>query len=104
MNPERIQSELIKWSLKNRLIKTLKDYIYGMRDTRYEFLLQILRLLEEKYPNEEDVQFIDNGIRKILYQINMHNVETKIFELSSHLYGYENVNLMNDLLLSIRCE
>jgi len=103
MDSMAVDKELEKWSLKNRLMKTLKDYIYEMRDTRYEFLLQILRLLEQKYTNEQDVLFINIGIRQCLYHTNMHNIETKIFELSSHLYGYENMELMSDLMESVSC-
>jgi len=105
MNKTEINKELKLSSLKNKLLITLKYNLLNIYKIDLSHFERILYLLQNKYPEVEDLNFIENGIKNnikylsnIKYTEDLNNI---LREISSHLKNYKNNNLLEDLLNNI---
>lgn len=106
MNNEReyIDYELEILSLKNNVIFALKYYISGV-DPFYMCLNRILELLKQKYTLRNKINDVNSleRIRCCIQNINNNNyaLNDSLNEITSIVYGLNDVYLLNDLLKCI---
>jgi hypothetical protein len=100
MNELHINNELQLLGLKNKLLITLKYYLFNMYNIGgLCYFYRILDLLKQKYPSSDDFNFIEQGIRCNITHCN--NILITLSNLSGTIYNCNNKNLLNDLLNSI---
>ncbi len=78
-----INKELELFSLKNKLLISLKYYLLNTQQTELSCFNRILELLKQKYTNADDFNFVEQGIR-----CNIQN--NTISNMSSHIYNCKN--------------
>ena len=100
MDNTRIDKELELFSLKIKLLSTLKCYLNNTLQSEIQFFYRILDLLKQKYTDTDDCNFVEQGIRNHL-QNYRNNLPRAISDISSYIYNYNNGYLLNDLLNSI---
>jgi hypothetical protein len=100
MDNTRIDKELELFSLKIKLLSTLKCYLNNTLQSEIHFFYRILDLLKQKYTDTNDCNFVEQGIRNHL-QTYRNNLPRAISDISSYIYNYNNGYLLNDLLNSI---
>jgi hypothetical protein len=100
MDITRIDKELELFSLKIKLLSTLKCYLNNTPQSEIQFFNRILDLLKQKYTDNDDFNFVEQGIRNHL-QNYRNNLQRAIIDISSYIYNYNNGYLLNDLLNSI---
>lgn len=100
MDFTQINQELELFSLKIKLLSTLKCYLNNTPQSEIKFFDKILNLLKQKYTNTEDFNFVEQGIRNNLQNYH-NNLPRAITDISSYIYNYNNGYLLNDLLNSI---
>jgi hypothetical protein len=99
-NTTRINKDLELFSLKIKLVSTLKCYLNNTSQSEIKFFDKILDLLKQKYTDTDDFNFVEQGIRNHLQ--NYHkNLPRAITDISPYIYNYNNGYLLNDLLNSI---
>ena len=94
MNMELINNELALFGLKNKLIIILKFYFLNISQSELLSFYRILQLLKQKYPDSNDVDFVEN------IRCNIRN-NLQISTITSYIYNYNNDSLLKDLLNSI---
>lgn len=100
MDITRINQDLELFSLKIKLLSTLKCYLNNTPQSEIKFFDKILDLLKQKYTDTDDSNFVEHGIRNHL-QNYRNNLPRAIIDISSYIYNYNNGYLLNDLLNSI---
>ena len=100
MDIAQINKELELFSLKIKLLSMLKCYLNNTSHAEIQFFYKILDLLQIKYNDTDDVNFIEEGIKNHL-QTYRNNLPRAITDISSHIYNYNNEYLLRDLLNSI---
>lgn len=100
MDKSKINKELELLGLKNKLMITLKYYLFNTHQTGLSCFHKILDLLKLKYDNAKDFEFIEQGIRCSI-QNNKNNLTNAISNISSYIINYDNWYLLEDLLNSI---
>jgi len=100
MNNTHIDKELRLLGLKNKLLITLKYYLFNTPQMDLSCFYRILELLKQKYTDTNDFNFIEQGIRCNLQNYN-NKLLLAISNMSSYIYNYNNENLLKDLLNSI---
>ena len=100
MDIAQINKELELFSLKIKLLSILKCYLNNTSQAEIQFFYKILDLLQIKYNDTDDVNFIEEGIKNHL-QTYRNNLPRSITDISSHIYNYNNESLLRDLLNSI---
>lgn len=99
MDKTQINKELELLSLKNKLLITLKYYLFNMHQMELSCFYRILDLLKQKYTDTNDFNFVEHGIRCNLQ--NYNNLNLVISNISSYIFNCNNENLLKDLLNSI---
>lgn len=99
MDKTQINKELELLSLKNKLLITLKYYLFNMHQMELSCFYRILDLLKQKYTDTNDFNFVEHGIRCNLQ--NYNNLNLAISNISSYIFNCNNENLLKDLLNSI---
>jgi hypothetical protein len=99
-NTTRINKDLELFSLKIKLVSTLKCYLNNTSQSEIKFFDKILDLLKQKYTDTDDFNFLEQGIRNNLQNYH-NNLPRAITVISSYIYNYNNGYLLNDLLNSI---
>jgi hypothetical protein len=100
MDKAQINKELGLLRLKNKLLITLKYYLFNVTQTDLYCFYRILELLKQKYTDSTDYNFIEQGIRVNLQNYN-NNLTFAISNMSLFIYNYNNEELLNDFLNSI---
>jgi len=99
MDKAQINKELELLGLKNKLLITLKYYLFNIHQTELSCFYRILDLLKQKYTDTNDFNFVEQGIRCNLQ--NYNNLNLAISNISSYIFNFNNENLLKDLLNSI---
>ena len=89
MDIAQINKELELFSLKIKLLSMLKCYLNNTSQAEIHFFYKILDLLQIKYNDTDDVNFIEEGIKNHL-QTYRNNLPRAITDISSHIYNYNN--------------
>ena len=100
MDKAQINKELELLGLKNKLLITLKHYLFNTHQMELSCFYRILDLLKQKYTDTNDFNFVEQGIRYNLQNYN-NNLEFAISNMSSYIYNCNNEYLLKDLLNSI---
>jgi len=100
MDRTQINKELELLGLKNKLLITLKYYLFNTPQMELSCFYRILELLKQKYTDANDFNFVEQGIRCNLQNYN-NNLKLAISNMSSYIYNCNNEYLLNDLLNSI---
>jgi hypothetical protein len=99
MDKAQINKELELLGLKNKLLITLKYYLFNTPQMELSCFYRILELLKQKYTDTNDFNFVEQGIRCNLQ--NYNNLKLAISNMSSYIYNCNNEYLLKDLLNSI---
>ena len=100
MDRTQINKELEFLGLKNKLLITLKYYLFNTPQMELSCFYRILELLKQKYTDANDFNFLEQGIRCNLQNYN-NNLPLAISNISSYIYNCNNEYLLKDLLNSI---
>ena len=100
MDKAQINKELELLGLKNKLLITLKYYLFNTPQMELSCFYRILELLKQKYTDVNDFNFVEQGIRCNLQNYN-NNLPLAISNISSYIYNCNNEYLLKDLLNSI---
>jgi hypothetical protein len=100
MNNLQINKELEILRLKNKLLITIKYYIINTSQIELSCFYRVLDLLELKYTDINDHNFIEQGIRNNISNYNK-NIIYLLSNIASHIYNCKNEYLLIDLLNSI---
>ena len=100
MDRTQINKELELLGLKNKLLITLKYYLFNTPQMELSCFYRILELLKQKYTDANDFNFVEQGIRCNLQNYN-NNLPLAISNISSYIYNCNNEYLLKDLLNSI---
>ena len=100
MDKAQINKELELLGLKNKLLITLKYYLFNTPQMELSCFYRILELLKQKYTDANDFNFLEQGIRCNLQNYN-NNLKSAISNMSSYIYNNNNEYLLRDLLNSI---
>lgn len=100
MDNIHIDKELKLLGLKNKLLITLKYYLFNTSQTELSCFYRILELLKQKYTDANDFNFIEQGIRSNIQSYHIP-LTLSISNMSSYIYNNNNENLLRDLLNSI---
>jgi len=100
MDRKQINKELELLGLKNKLLITLKYYLFNTPQMELSCFYRILELLKQKYTDVNDFNFVEQGIRCNLQNYN-NNFKLAISNMSSYIYNCNNEYLLKDLLNSI---
>ena len=100
MDKAQINKELELFGLKNKLLITLKYYLFNTPQMELSCFYRILELLKQKYTDANDFNFLEQGIRCNLQNYN-NNLKSAISNMSSYIYNNNNEYLLRDLLNSI---
>jgi hypothetical protein len=100
MDRTQINKELELLGLKNKLLITLKYYLFNTPQMELSCFYRILELLKQKYTDTNDFNFVEQGIRCNLQNYN-NNLKLAISNMSSYIYNCNNEYLLKDLLNSI---
>ena len=100
MDTSQIDKELALMSLKHKTLIGMKYYIQNIYTINSMYLHTIVELLQKKYTNEYDLEFIRNVFTNLLFLHNI-SVNEKILRIASYIYNYKNSYLLQDLLDSI---
>jgi hypothetical protein len=100
MDKAQINKELELLGLKNKLLITLKYYLFNTPQIKLSCFYRILELLKQKYTDANDFNFVEQGIRCNLQNYN-NNLSLAISNISSYIYNCNNEYLLKDLLNSI---
>jgi hypothetical protein len=100
MNIQEIDKGLQLWSLKIKLIMSLKYYLINTSNTELSCFYRVLDLLKQKYNDTNDFNFLEQGIRTNI-QNNSNTIITAINNISSYIHNCNNELLLKDILNSI---
>uniref|UniRef100_A0A6C0IWU1 Uncharacterized protein n=1 Tax=viral metagenome TaxID=1070528 RepID=A0A6C0IWU1_9ZZZZ len=100
MDRTQINKELELLGLKNKLLITLKYYLFNTPQMELSCFYRILELLKQKYTDANDFNFVEQGIRRNLQNYN-NNLPLAISNISSYIYNCNNEYLLKDLLNNI---
>jgi len=100
MNIQVIDKELQLWSLKIKLIMSLKYYLINTSNTELSCFYRVLDLLKEKYSDTNDFNFLEQGIRCNLQNYS-NTIINAINNISSYIHNCNNEDLLKDILNSI---
>ena len=100
MNKAQINKDLELLGLKNKVLLTLKYYLFNTSQMELSCFYRILDLLKQKYDvDTNDFSFIE-GIRCNLQNYS-NNLKLAISNMSSYIFSCKNEYLLRDLLKSI---
>lgn len=100
MNMTQIDKELSLLGLKNKLLITLKYYLFNTPQMELSCFYRILDLLKQKYTDANDFNFVEQGIRCNLQNYN-NKLPLAISNMSSYIYNCNNERMLKDMLNSI---
>ncbi len=98
MNIQQIDKELHLWSLKIKLITSLKYYLINSSHIELSCFYRVLDLLKQKYNDE--FNFLEQGIRCNI-QNNNNTIINVINNISPYVHNCNNELLLKDILNSI---
>jgi hypothetical protein len=87
-----IEQEFLLINLQCYFLNTLKWHLININDDI--FLYRVFNLLNQKYNNPDDFNFVE----KIKTNINKQNISKTFYNINGILNNYRNSNLFNDFI------